>query len=389
MNRTDNKQNNKRSLFGSLFNGAKGMVNDAAEQIKENQETSKLLSRLSSLERELTSQVQQLFFSDSFGKLTDTAQKEPFIFRRCMEFKKIVPVNQSDKEQLLKKIAEMKSSGSKAAPDDIKALITEVDSYTSKLSQNDKRIALSNINTKALTDVQNSLQSALRSKRVFPCDTNRTIEINSKDQPLNSVFISNVDPLKIRIKNTNTYYLYPDFILVVDNNKYIADILSPDEFQMSVTEKQYTEVYDISKHDYPVSSRIGTDSKIIKKGPEIKHYEHETKNGRPDTRYKENNVVSITRKDLAEVGVLTISVLNEKMEIEFSSSQATVLLKNAVNSYCVKKETTSISGLRLLDLLAAVDDNENNSEIKDLIDRYSRYLDDKNPVCRIVSQGVR
>ena len=389
MNKTDKNQNNKRSLFSSLFHGAKNMVNDASEQIKENQETSKLLSRLSNLEREMPSQNQQLFFSDSFGKLTNTVQKEPFIYRRCLEYKKTVPVNQSDREQLLKRISDIKNLGSKATQDDIKLLIAEVDSYKSELSQNDKRIELRNINAKALIDFQNTLQSALKSQRIFPCDTDRTIDINSKDESLNSVFISNVNPVKIRIKNTYTYYLYPDFILVIDNNKNIADILSPNEFHMSVVEKQYTEVYDLSKQDYPVSSRIGKDSKIVKKGPEIKHYEHETKNGRPDTRYKENNIVSVTREDLAEVGVLKISVLNEKMEIEFSSAQATALLKKAVNAYCAKRETTSISGLRLLDLLAAVDDNENSSELIELNDRYSKYLDEKNTVCRIVSQKVR
>lgn len=387
MNRADNNRNNSRSMFGSLFSSAKGMVNDAAVQIKDNQETSQLLSQLSNLERELNFQIQQLFFDDSFGKNTDSSQKEPFIFRRCQEYRKIAPVNQSERDRFLQRITDIKDSRPKAAQDEIKSLISEINSYKFQLSQNNKRIELRNISAKALTDVQKAFQSALRSQRILPRDVERIIDLNSKDQFLNSVFISNVNPIKFRMKKM--YYLYPDFVLVVNDNKCITDILSPGAFQMSVREEQYTGVFDLSRRDYPVSSRIGTDSKIIKQGPEIKHYEHERKDGRPDTRYKENNVISRSRENLAEIGVLSISVLNEKMEFEFSSSQASEMLKNAVATYCVKRETSSLAGLRLLDLLNAVDDNKNNYETQDLHDRYSQFLDEKNPVCRIVSQRVR
>ena len=381
----NNTSGRVRSVLGSMFNTAKGYVEEKSRQAKEAQEISEMLARVSRMKNELVISSSQVFFSEKFGKIASFAQKQQFVYRRCQQYRKMVSLEQSGRDRLIEKAgtAEALRENSYEFAESLRKLITEMESYNSQLVRNRTRLSLGNMNANAFTDLMAGFEMLLKSEKLLPIDANRILLLRQNSDKTGSVFQSGIEPMAIKLKKY-CYVLYPDFILVLDNYSCMLDILSPAELKISVTETEHVGTYDVFSRKYLSSSRIGKDSRMVKEGPEVKHYEHERRDGRPDTRYKDNAVISCTRDDLAANGVLTISILDEKTEIEFSSYKAAAALIRAAASYCVRPGSSSVSVLRLLDLLLEADDSD-NPEIKELYDRYSDYVDEKNPSCRIIN----
>ena len=166
----NNSRDRVKSIFGSVFNSAKGYVEEKSRQAKETQEVSSLLNQVFIQKDEIARNSFQLFFSNEFGKRTNSSQKQQFITRRCLKYRQMVPLEQNTRDDLIRKVDMVTSmrENNSAYAEKLRSLIFEIESYKAQLSRNQVRMALNNNNNNAFNDLRKGFEMILNSQILIP-----------------------------------------------------------------------------------------------------------------------------------------------------------------------------------------------------------------------------
>lgn len=120
------------------------------------------------------------------------------------------------------------------------------------------------------------------------------------------------------------FCIFSDIVLVFDKFGVFSSAILPSEVKLSVERKQTK---------YSTNENIGEDSKAVTFEEKRMRWLHETKNGTPDRRYKDNPVIEYTVPVSGyEYGVVSVSVGESTAKFSVSSSDALDKFESAKNS---------------------------------------------------------
>jgi hypothetical protein len=166
-------------------------------------------------------------------------------------------------------------------------------------------------------------------------------------------FNSECEPICLR-GDDYQFYIYPNVILVFDQEGYFVTALASTELKFDV--KRMTERVFISNNKFH-SEKVDADSRCIEEGKKSVTWLHTKVNGRPDLRYSYNPMIE-SHTDVMEYGRVEISVVGLHMTIDFSSQAAINAFENAQKANNTAGAQRDFPMLALMNLLENTTDNK-------------------------------
>ena len=214
--------------------------------------------------------------------------------------------------------------------DELQHLKAESDSLHMEIAKH--KIKLLNEDGNLLLFVKKAFDALLSSKKCV-IEGLELKEFICNEHPSDlAIFDYKYAPATLRLDGYN-YCLFSNVILVFDDKGIFATAIDPTALAIKV-ERVRVDVW-ISDNTLPTHQYIDVDSKCVEQGQTRRTWVHTCRDGSPDLRYSYNPSIEY-RTDKYEYGQVTISVLENYVQLALSSDVVTNALERVSQEYIHK-----------------------------------------------------
>ncbi|MCD7892067.1 MAG: hypothetical protein LUG60_00065 [Erysipelotrichaceae bacterium] len=261
---------------------------------------------------------------------------------------------------------------------DMQELIYKIDSLKRELSNT--RIQLLNEDLLTIQKVKDAFYY-LSTSKVCVVNGLKKTDFFTKDVPYElKLFDYKYRPL-ILFLNDFYFCLFSNVILVFDKNGAFSIALDPSALEINL--KINTAYASVQNGVVTYPDYVDSDSKCIHTGESETTWLYTTYNGMRDARHSFNPEIT-KRTDVYEYYTITIRIQEIKVSFIVSSEKAKSTFEKIIGVYNKRNIQPHDPIPELLSLLDNVS-GENNDEIRNLIEKYENYTNEKNYFCKEVT----